>query len=181
MVKEIERKFLVNSILVKDVLDNATAVYHHNHAYMVSAQSYQVRVEIRKEDKEDSKEIGIINIKGPKIGIARIEFEYEIPLQEAVLIQSFCPNKIKKVRYKIPYVKDKDLGLNWEVDFYKDDNEGLVTAEIEIPNEDLEIEIPEWILKEITHDDRFYNKNLSNRPFKNWSVSELKNLNYSLH
>ena len=34
--------------------------------------------------------------------------------------------------------------------------------------------LPDWIIKEITHDDRFYNKNLASRPFKSWSLSEIK-------
>lgn len=173
MQKEIERKFLVNPTLLNIESQDVIDIHYHNHAYLQSSQSYQVRVEIHKT-KSMTEESGRINLKGPKLGISRLEFEYEIPLNEARLIHSFCPFKISKIRYKIPYLKDSNL--LWEVDFYQEDNLGLVTAELEIPNDSMKIITPDWIVKEITHDDRFYNKNLAVRPFKVWSLSEINSI-----
>lgn len=170
MQKEIERKFLVNPKLLDIESQNIIDIHYHIHAYLQSSQSYQIRVELHRTESM-SEEVGRINIKGPKLGISRLEFEYEIPLNEARLIYSFCPYKISKIRYKIPYQKDSNL--IWEVDFYQEENKGLVTAELEIPDDSLEIVTPNWIIKEITHDDRFYNKNLATRPFKDWSISEI--------
>ena len=177
MQKEIERKFLVNPKVLDIESRNITDIHYHNHAYLQSSQSYQIRIELHKT-KSSPEEIGRINIKGPKLGISRLEFEYEIPINEARLIHSFCPYKISKIRYKIPYVHiDEDNNstclLLWEIDFYQDDNLGLVTAELEIPDDSLKIITPDWIVREITHDDRFYNKNLAIRPFKDWSISEI--------
>ena len=171
MQNEIERKFLVNPKLLDIESQNIIDIHYHNHAYLQSSQSYQVRVELHKT-KFNPEEIGRINLKGPKIGISRLEFEYKIPINEARLIYSFCPYKISKIRYKIPYSEDNNL--LWEIDFYQDSNEGLVSAELEIPDDSLNIILPNWIIKEITHDDRFYNKNLASRPFKSWSLSEIK-------
>lgn len=175
MQKEIERKFLVNPKLLNIESQNIIDIHYHNHAYLQSSQSYQVRIELHKSNSI-TEEIGRINIKGPKLGISRLEFEYQIPINEARLIHSFCPYKISKIRYKIPYVKENNnlSNLLWEIDFYQDDNLGLVTAELEIPDDSMNIIIPNWIVKEITHDDRFYNKNLAIRPFKSWSLSEIK-------
>ena len=172
MNKEIERKFLVKPFLIKEELSKAKAIHYHDHAYLVSSQSYQVRVELHRSKDSAEETVGRINIKGPRIGVSRIEFEYPIPLNEAKLIHSFCNFKIKKTRYKIPY--EIDPTLTWEVDIYHGDNEGLITAEIEIPEENMTIKYPDWIIREITHDDRFYNKNLSIRPFNSWSLSEMK-------
>lgn len=170
MQKEIERKFLVNPNLLNIESQNIIDIHYHNHAYLQSSQSYQIRVELHKS-KFINEEIGRINIKGPKLGISRLEFEYEIPLNEARLIYSFCPFKISKIRYKIPY--ESHPNLLWEVDFYQEFNKGLITAELEIPDDSLKIITPDWIVREITHDDRFYNKNLAIRPFKDWSISEI--------
>lgn len=174
MQKEIERKFLVNPKSLDIESQNIIDIHYHNHAYLQSSQSYQIRIELHKSNSVTEK-LGRINIKGPKLGISRLEFEYQIPINEARLIYSFCPYKISKIRYKIPYLEDNNLNnLLWEIDFYQDDNLGLVTAELEIPDDSMTINIPNWIVKEITHDDRFYNKNLAIRPFKSWSLSEIK-------
>lgn len=50
----------------------------------------------------------------------------------------------------------------WEVDFFLEENEGLVLAEIELNSIDEEFEKPEWILQEVTGDKRYYNNNITN-------------------
>lgn len=49
-----------------------------------------------------------------------------------------------------------------------DENEGLVIAEIELTGEDEVIDYPEWIGKEVTGEEKYYNSRLSVHPFKNW-------------
>jgi CYTH domain-containing protein len=70
---------------------------------------------------------------------------------------------IEKTRRKIQYT-----GLVWEVDEFFGDNEGLIVAEVELTSEDQAVELPEWIGAEVTTDARYYNSNLSIKPFKYW-------------
>ena len=57
----------------------------------------------------------------------------------------------------------------WEIDLFDGVNEGLLIAEIELENESESIDLPEWIVKEVSDDERFYNLNLYLNPYKNWS------------
>ena len=70
---------------------------------------------------------------------------------------------IEKHRYKIEY-----KGLVWEVDEFHGMNEGLVTAEIELENEEQKFDIPDWVGEEITDDPKYYNVNLVKHPFISW-------------
>ena len=62
MQNEIERKFLVNPKLLDIESQNIIDIHYHNHAYLQSSQSYQVRVELHKT-KFNPEEIGRINSK----------------------------------------------------------------------------------------------------------------------
>ena len=59
-------------------------------------------------------------------------------------------------------------GFRWEVDEFLGPNEGLVVAEIELPDESTEFPKPEWLGDEVSHDPRYYNNNLSTRPYREW-------------
>ena len=48
------------------------------------------------------------------------------------------------------------------------DNEGLIIAEIELPDEDAAFERPEWLGQEVTGDNRYYNAMLSSNPYQSW-------------
>ena len=58
--------------------------------------------------------------------------------------------------------------LTFEVDEFHGDNEGLVIAEIELPDEDTPFERPAWLGEEVTGDQRYYNSMLAKHPFKMW-------------
>jgi adenylate cyclase len=51
------------------------------------------------------------------------------------------------------------------------DNEGLIVAEAELQSEHQAFEKPDWVGKEVTSDPRYYNANLINNPYSNWSDS----------
>jgi hypothetical protein len=63
-------------------------------------------------------------------------------------------------------------GLFWEVDVFHGDNEGLILAEIEIPCEEAQFEIPDWIGVEVSHDRRYRNNALAKHPYKDWTEEE---------
>jgi CYTH domain-containing protein len=71
---------------------------------------------------------------------------------------------IEKTRYKIEYA-----GLTWEVDEFAAENQGLIIAEVELTDENQSIELPEWIGKEVSDDPRYFNANLVENPYSQWS------------
>jgi CYTH domain-containing protein len=105
-----------------------------------------------------------LTIKGPSQGIARPEFEYPIPAGDAEQMLALCVRPlIEKIRYRIEY-----RGRFWEVDEFMGDNEGLVTAEIELSAPAEAVELPPWVGAEVSDDPRYFNANLVARPFTRW-------------
>jgi adenylate cyclase len=98
------------------------------------------------------------------VGATRAEFEYEIPTAEAgELLDKFAVSGITKQRYKIEF-KNK----LWEVDEFLGENAGLLVAEIELKSEIELFELPDWVEREVTGEERYYNSNLAVTPFKSW-------------
>lgn len=107
---------------------------------------------------------GYLTIKGISVGASRKEFEYEIPAIDATeMLNEFTSSELSKTRYKI-----KHAGKMWEVDEFHGNNEGLLMAEIELNSENENFELPEWILNDVTVEEKYYNSNLSINPYKNW-------------
>jgi adenylate cyclase len=107
-----------------------------------------------------------LTIKGLSVGATRPEFEYEIPMQDAKeLLDSFAVSELSKVRYKIKF-----KGKTWEVDEFLGDNLGLIVAEIELKDENEIFDLPDWIDREVTGEQKYYNSNLTIVPFKDWKI-----------
>jgi CYTH domain-containing protein len=152
MANEIERKFLLKNNTWPH--DN---VMKYRQGYLSSVKERSVRVRIAGEK-------GWLTIKGSSVGASRMEFEYEIPFQDAGMLLDICEKPlIEKNRYKV--VHD---GFTWEVDEFFGENQGLVIAEIELESEDQEFTKPDWIGEEVTDDPRYYNASLVRNPFKKW-------------
>jgi CYTH domain-containing protein len=107
-----------------------------------------------------------MTIKGPTVGITRMEFEYEIPHNECVEMLTHLAEQpiVEKIRYKI--AQD---GLVWEIDEFLGVNKGLIVAEVELQSEDQKFEKPEWIGEEVSGDPRYFNSNLVKNPYTTWN------------
>ena len=153
---EIERKFLV---LNTDFIALATAKNRIVQGYLNSNPERTVRVRIK-----GNKGFLTIKGKGNESGTTRLEWETEIPLDEAEKLISLCENGvIDKIRYEILSGKH-----TYEVDVFEGENAGLLMAEIELDSENEAFEKPNWLGQEITGDNRYYNAYLSNNPFRSW-------------
>lgn len=154
MAVEIERKYLIDLEKI-GTLENGTRI---KQGYLSINKESVVRVRI-KNDK------GYLTIKGSNNGISRLEFEYEIPYEEAnEMLDNLCQKPvIDKNRYIIKY----DIHI-WEIDIFYGDNEGLVVAEVELKDENEKINLPSWIKKEVSNDNRYFNSNLMKHPYKDW-------------
>jgi adenylate cyclase len=151
---EIERKFLVRGDAWKAL---AEPVFFRQ-GYLSSHKERTVRVRIEGDR-------AVMTIKGKNVGTTRGEWEYPIPMQDAVeLLDGLCEQPlIEKYRRKIA------IGDHvWEVDEFLGANAGLVVAEIELGSEDEAFDRPEWVAAEVTDDARYYNSNLIRHPFLNW-------------
>lgn len=152
MAIEIERKFLVTG----DAWRSAPAVFY-SQGYLNRDKSRTVRVRIAGEE-------AFLTIKGQSVGASRAEFEYPIPLWDARELLGLCEQPlVEKYRRKILFE-----GLVWEVDEFQGENQGLVVAEVELPDEMAHFTKPEWVGEEVTEDPRYFNSNLSKTPFSSW-------------
>lgn len=165
MGKEIERKFKVKNDQYKDLAIGKA----YRQGYIPTLNGMTVRVRIAGDQ-------GFLTLKDHAKSFTRHEYEYPIPVEDAQEILGLMCSKpqIEKHRYVIPasigHMADGTLveGLHWEVDEFGGDNEGLVIAEIEVPSEDTQFDLPDWIGDEVTGDKRYYNSHLCTHPFKEW-------------
>lgn len=143
---EIERKFLVNNIEYRELAHKA---YTITQGYLSRERGRTVRVRIR-----DNK--AFITIKSSSVGLARNEYEYEIPKEDAIGLIKMCPPPVlSKTRYLVNY-----CGNTWEVDEFHGEFEGTVVAEIELKSEDQEFEKPGFVGQEVTGDHRYSNSRM---------------------
>jgi len=109
-----------------------------------------------------------LNIKAATPGIARAEFEYPIPVDDArALLASLCDGVLEKVRHHV-----RVDGVLFEIDEFHGDNEGLVVAEVELPAVDAPFPRPSWLGREVSALTRYYNVNLIAHPYRQWSPAE---------
>ena len=157
MGREIERKYLVNHSEWQKVEKSSGQQYRQG--YILTDPHKTIRV-------RQTPEKGFLTIKGLSVGATRPEYEYEIPLIEAIeLLDNFSISELSKVRYTLAY-KNKI----WEVDEFLGENSGLIVAEIELMSETEHVDIPLWVGQEVTGQEKYYNSNLTTEPFGKWKL-----------
>lgn len=146
-MKEIERKFLVDTSRLDWIQKFPSKAIKQ--AYIQNEIERSVRVRT-KGDK------AFLTIKSGKNALNRDEFEYEIPVSDALeMFERLELKVLSKIRYLVPFENH-----TWEVDVFEGKLEGLVVAEIELYLEDELFEKPDWILNEVTEDSSYLNANL---------------------
>jgi adenylate cyclase len=151
---EIERKFLLRG----DGWMTLGEPVFFKQGYLSSHKDRVVRVRIEGDR-------AVMTIKGRNVGATRGEWEYEIPVADAVeLLDGLCEQPlIEKYRRRITFA-----GNVWEVDEFLGANAGLVVAEIELQSEDQQFDKPDWIGEEVTDDLRYLNSSLIKHPYSAW-------------
>ena len=154
MAIEIEKKFLL-LYLPTSLLVNGTLI---RQGYMINKKNMVARIRLSGDQ-------GFLTIKGATCNASRKEFEYPIPQQDArEMLLLFCKKPlIEKIRYQIEF-----KGFEWVIDEFSGDNQGLVVAEIELDSIDQPFEKPDWIGKEVTHEPKYFNSNLIEKPYSTW-------------
>lgn len=152
---EIERKFLLKN---EDWREGASGILYRQ-GYLCTDPERTVRVRIGGDT-------AILAIKGGSDGIARAEFEYPLPIEDAaLLLDQLCLQPlVEKYRYFVPFA-----GLTWEIDEFLGANAGLLLAEVELERVDQAVPLPPWAGAEVTGDPRYYNAYLARHPYSSWN------------
>jgi CYTH domain-containing protein len=133
---EIERKFLVSN---DEWRRRAVGSVNIRDGLIATYKDRKVRVRIAGD-------LATVAIKGPRTGLVRPEFEYEIPLADAErMLSTICrDDTLEKQRFFV-----QDAGAMWHVDVYCGLLQGIVLAEVELKDESQELTLPAWVGKEV--------------------------------
>jgi CYTH domain-containing protein len=151
---EIERKFLVQP----DWRPQGTGTAYVQGYLHSRSDGPTVRVRLSGDQ-------AFLTIKGAPQGLARPEFQYSIPVDDArEMLRLFSRGMlIEKTRHRLDYT-----GNTWEVDVFGGRNKGLILAEVELANADEQPVLPEWVADEVSHDHRYSNAYLCMHPWPEW-------------
>jgi adenylate cyclase len=142
---EIERKFLTRGPQWRDEVVQTHTI---RQGYLSTDVDRVVRVRVVND------ETGFITVKGRRHGATRAEFEYQIPGAEAVaMLDRLCLRPFIEKRRHILSLRPGA----WVVDEFLGVCDGLVLAEVELPDEDSVPPVPAWAGRDVTSDDRYTN------------------------
>ena len=156
MAIEIEHKFLLAN---EDWRNYVIRSVYYKQGYLGGNENNSIRVRV-------SDEYAWLNLKSAVAGAQRLEFEYEIPLNDAdIILEQLCFKPyIEKYRHFVQHAEHL-----WEIDEFLGDNAGLIVAEIELSQLGESFVKPDWLGQEVTDDLRYYNNNLTKYPYKDWN------------
>lgn len=144
---EIERKFLINTEEWKKVKPEEGLLIRQGYIFDSSKGVLRVRTKGEK---------AFLTLKSATFSRTRMEFEYEIPMDDALtMITEMCDVTLSKTRYLYEFE-----GKQWEIDEFHEELSPLVLAEIELDSEDEVIHFPSFIEEEVTSNQQYYNSEL---------------------
>jgi len=148
MGTEIERKFLVRDDSWKTAIGGDSIAIRQ--FYLGRRDDFSVRVRI--VDERDA----FLTIKTGN-GFSRGEFEYPIPLEDAIELEAARTGiTIAKRRHRLPH------GAHLiEIDVFEGDLAPLIVAEIELETESDAVELPAFLGREVTGDPAYSNVRLA--------------------
>ena len=156
---EIERRFIVEN---SDWKSKVMRSEDFSQAYLNSSiDEWATRIRVIGNKK------GYITLKSSINGFKNYEFEYSIPLKDAVELIKLSKYKITKTRYQL-----KINNKIWVVDLFDGSNFSLKIAEIELKSESEEIQVPSWCGKEITGLKLLSNASLAKIPISELSLKD---------
>ena len=156
---EIERRFLVNS---EDWMSKVILTQNISQAYLNSSvDEWVTRIRIINNNA------AYITLKSSLNGLVNNEFEYSIPIKDAIELIKLSKYKIIKTRYQL-----KINNKTWVVDLFDGSNFSLKIAEIELKSESEEIQVPSWCGKEITGLKLLSNASLAKIPISELSLKD---------
>jgi adenylate cyclase len=152
---EIERKFLLRDDTWRQAVVRTTRI---RQGYLCTESGRTVRV--RTRDAE-----AYLTIKGARQGIARAEYEYPVPMADALEMLKLAVGTVDKLRHEVAFG-----GKLWEIDEFEGVNAPLYVAELELDAVDEPFERPAWLGEEVSHKPEYSSSTLALRPYSTWSV-----------
>lgn len=135
-MKEQERKFIL-----RHLPEIPEKPHHIKQAYLLMDGKSHLRVRIIDNQK------GFLTYKSAISNTIKNEFEYEIPLNDAIELFNLSPYRLEKQRYKTTF-----QGNTVDIDIYPN---GLKIVEIEFENE--LTDLPDYCGEDVSDDQRFSN------------------------
>ena len=103
--------------------------------------------------------------------LARQEFEYAIPPDDAEALLALTDQQLIKSRFGL------DLpGGDWVLDVFGGDNAPLVVAEVELDDAADRPPVPAWCVRELTGRRELSNASLASHPLQSWSPAARREL-----
>lgn len=164
MALEIERRFLAKLDTLPSL--NWVSVTGIQQGYLANG----VRIR-HATDLFDDTQVGYITVKHNIDHGTNKEYEYEIPASDALEMLELCKYSLKKTRFVNEY-----KGKHFEVDVFKDSLKGLCIVEIELPDIDAYVELPNYLGPEITGKRIFSNYSLASTPDREYILNNAKSL-----
>jgi CHAD domain-containing protein/CYTH domain-containing protein len=148
---EIERKYLLNA------LPPEVASHPHERIEQGYVPGRKLHERVRRIETADA--VRLVRTVKLGHGVVRIEVEEETsPAIFESLWGLTHGRRVRKIRYRVPAGE-----LCWEIDAFEDRE--LFLAEIELPSEDTQVVIPEWlapyVVREVTQDREYTNLSLA--------------------
>lgn len=148
MPKEIERKFLVDTSKLGDILHRAEYEKLWQY-YLVATKDLAIRLRTRGASYNET----VLTIKHGASGISVNEEEFHVSYSSYLArFHDRIGREIVKCRYFIPY-----NGRTWVVDVFEEDLAGLIIAELECDDAAEVVDLPPWVSTEVTSDYRYKN------------------------
>jgi adenylate cyclase len=155
MAIEIERKFRVIDQRWRPAVSSSTLL---RQGYLANTARASIRVRLAGHE-------AWLSVKAMTRGVARAEYEAAIAVADAeAMLNDLCEGPlIEKWRHIVLHDGDR-----WEIDEFLGENAGLVIAELELDSETQPFARPDWLGAEVTHEERYYNFRLAQRPYRQW-------------
>ena len=148
MATEVERKFLVKSEAWRSQVEKTIDIVQF---YLAVSSDRSVRLRI-----SDGGAARLTLKFGSHLPV-REEFEYEVPLADALEMQSQAVGTvIEKIRHHV-----RHRGYLYEVDVFAGRLDGLIVAELETADTVPVDRLPSWLGREVTGDMRYSNAMLA--------------------
>ncbi|AAP99225.1 MULTISPECIES: CYTH domain-containing protein [Prochlorococcus] len=166
MALEIERRFIIKGNEWKAFIKQSQEL--EQGYFSTNFEEWIVRM--RMIDRKKSQ----ITLKALAGKMSTHEFEYSIPLEDAVFMWNLISKKLKKKRYFLNFGPG-----SWVVDCFEGSNFPLVLAEVELNSEKVLFEQPSWCSQEVTGIKKLSNASLAQYPITDWSQKE--RLTFQIH
>ena len=164
MAFEIERRFIVQG---EEWRTFAKEPQKFQQGYLsTNFEEWVIRIRIIDNKKAE------ITLKAKAEFMSNYEFNYPIPLKDALLIWKLTSQRLYKERYKLTYGPGE-----WCVDCFQGNNHPLVLAEVEMLSKEDFIKVPRWCCHEITDIKELSNAALASYPIQSWNIKERQNFN----